>query len=168
MLNWIYPKALYVGTAVWQAQLAGLLAREPPVPDFVPEPMRNTVALLQIGHLYDQWRARLDQSPGTQLNPSPVAVVILDHVFWTRLVPDHDPGGTMRVELHVDGPAPGDVVVVTAMPVVRALAEGRLSAEEAQSLGLMRFYGSEDSMAAAWLRRGDAPSDAHARGASVR
>ena len=51
------------------------------------------------------------------------------------------------------GPEPGDVVVVTDVAVVEAIADGSLDFAEALRSGLVRLYGPPDEVAAGtrWL-----------------
>ncbi len=56
---------------------------------------------------------------------------------------------------HVDGPANGDVVIVTDEFVVAALNEGQITPQAARKLGLMRIYGSPTAVqdVVSWLDR---------------
>jgi hypothetical protein len=65
MLNMAFPEALHVGTAVWQAQLAGSLPRDPLAQrgDLTPE-ARGTMRLIRANMLLRQFAARLAE-PGT-------------------------------------------------------------------------------------------------------
>jgi hypothetical protein len=77
-------------------------------------------------------------------------VVLLGPVMWNRIEAER---GSVKSLLHVAGPERGDVVVVTEIAVVEAIAAGSLTFEEALSLGVMRLYGPAADVIAArgWL-----------------
>jgi hypothetical protein len=143
-----YPQALHVGTAVWQAQLAGTLPRDPLAQrgDLTPE-ARAALRLTRANALLRQFAARL-QVPGDATPP--LAVVLLGPVMWNRFEVQ---GGAVRPTLHADGPRPGDVVLVTELAVIEAVAAGRLTLAEALRDGLARIYGAPRELisAQAWL-----------------
>jgi hypothetical protein len=67
------------------------------------------------------------------------SMVLIRVMLWTRFEPA---GATLNMEVHAAGPAGDDVVIVTDEPVIGALLDGRLTAEQARQLGLVRLYGS--------------------------
>ena len=69
---------------------------------------------------------------------SSVAVVLTQTMLWTR----YPAGGGIKP--HVAGPESGDLVVVTDDPVVRTIADGRLTVSEAMENGLIRLYGTPE------------------------
>jgi hypothetical protein len=135
LVNLAYPQALHVHTAVWKAQLGGRLERGDP-------------GAFRVNLLLAQLRAHLAAAPA-MARPS-VTLVLLGPMLWTRY--QSDTGG-VRVSVHVDGPEPGDVVLVTEAPVVKALLEERLSVRDALDSGLLRVYGTAEDAGAAvrWL-----------------
>ena len=62
MLNMAYPESLHVGTAVWQAQLAGRLPRDPLASrgELTPE-ARATLRLVKANALLGQLAMRMSQ-----------------------------------------------------------------------------------------------------------
>jgi hypothetical protein len=66
------------------------------------------------------------------------AIVLVEARLWSRIVPG--PAGT-RLESHVDGPASGDVILVTGEPALRGLLEGRISWDAAVANGLVVIDG---------------------------
>jgi hypothetical protein len=131
LLNWTYPKALYVRTAVWQAENAGILPKRKTTEARDLFAYQRTVAHLQtLG-------ARLGRGVSNESTPS-FAVVLVDSVLWSRFKPS---GHGYEVEVHTSGPQEGDVVDVTDGKVIGALAEGTLDAHRAEEYGLVRFYG---------------------------
>ena len=131
VMNFAYPKSLYVRTAVWQAQNSGLLPARPrrSVKDLFA--YQRTAADLQT----------LARALGTGIEPGAgFTVVLLDAMLWTRYAAGE---GAFDVSIHVKGPERGDVVVVTESAVVRALNGGSISFDRAESEGLIRLYGPE-------------------------
>jgi hypothetical protein len=148
-LNLAFPNALYVGAAVWQAQLAGVLQRDELWQrDDLTAEARGALGLIRANTRLRQLGARLD---GVRTDARPgIALVLLGPVLWTRF---EAPGGTVGTKVHVDGPERGDAVIVTELPVVEALAAGRMTFDEALDLGVVRLYGPPAAIAATrtWL-----------------
>ena len=149
-LNMAYPESLHVGTAVWQAQLAGRLARDPLAQrgDLTPE-ARATLRLIKANASLGQLALRLSGAATVPARPN-LAIVLLGPVLWSRFEAG---SGSIRPSVHVQGPEGGDVVVVTDIAVVEAMAGGSLGFGEAIALGVVRLYGPAQAVAAArsWL-----------------
>jgi hypothetical protein len=149
-LQLAYPEALHVGTAVWQAQLEGTLPRDPLAQraDLSPE-ARGKLRLLKANGLLRQLAALLATAPEGTAHPN-VALVLLGPVMWSRF---EATGGNVRATPHVAGPEAGDVVVVTDIPVVEAIASGDLGFAEAIERRVLRVYGAPEAAAEAtrWL-----------------
>jgi hypothetical protein len=90
-------------------------------------------------------------------SPPALAVVLLEPMLWSRIAAG---ANALALTVHVDGPATDDVVVVTEEAVVAAIVDGRMTAREALSLGLVRLYGSADRVARirAWLEAIESPA----------
>jgi hypothetical protein len=135
VMNLAYPKSLYVGTAVWQAQRTGVL---PPRPRKASKDLfayQRTVSNMQnLG-------ARLATPDGAA---EPFTVVLLSAMLWTRFKPGHD---GYDATVHVKGPERGDAVLVTEPEVIKALLDGALDIEQAETHGLFRLYGPGDRQA---------------------
>ena len=148
-LQLAYPKALHVGTAVWQAQLAGALPRDALAQrgDLSPE-ARSRLRLIKANAMLGRFAARL--AAGTPGSHPPLAVVLVGTVLWTRF---EGGDGPVRADIHVRGPAAGDVVAVTEVAVVEAIADGSLDVATAIDRGLLRLYGDSADVGAAhaWL-----------------
>jgi len=148
-LNVAFPEALHVGTAVWQAQLAGALPRDPMLQrdDLAPE-ARDTLRLVKANALLRRLAGTLVAAADGE-RPA-VSVVLLGPVLWTRFVPDD---GFIRPSFHVQGPERDDVVLVTDAAVVEAIVEGQLTLAGALERRLARLYGTPESVANArqWL-----------------
>jgi hypothetical protein len=152
VLNLAYPLSLHVGTAVWQAQAAGRLPRDPLAQqgDLTPE-ARAALRMLRAGGLLRQFTAKLAERAAAP--HAPLAVVLLGPVMWNRFEFD---GSAVRPTLHAAGPQPGDVVVVTDVAVIEAIGSGTLTLAEALHTSLMRLYGSAAEVTAVtgWLAGG--------------
>ena len=68
----------------------------------------------------------------------PVAFVLVEAHLWGRVVPGPGPASWRA---HVDGPADGDVIVVTGEPALAALLDGRLQWNVAIASGLVVVAG---------------------------
>lgn len=144
MLNWAYPDALHVRTAVWMAQASGVLAARESLP--AADPQSATDRLQQMV----RWRETQSRLVAVQgrihaaLDGQPMpafAVVLIGPMLWTRFV-----GGESGVTMvpHAAGPAQDDVVIVTDEGVIAALAKGRITAREARAQGLVKAYGARE------------------------
>lgn len=136
-LNWIYPDALYVRTAVLQAERTGLLPPGNPGAQSGPFAFhRATSAMKSFGaHLAD---------PRLAETSTAISVVLIPQVMWTRF--EVGPEG-VTVQGHAEGPLDGDVVIVTEEKVVRALVDQKLNSATAEENGLLRFYGNPKHIA---------------------
>ena len=149
-VSYAYPDSLNVMAAVSSARLAGKLDRTISIGSQTPEQLEKTS--LRIRAALWQLQGRLARAP-TDAAPS-LAIVLLEPMMWSRIATTD---GTPRLMLHVDSPAAGDVVAVTEEVVLVAMNEGRITAGEAISLGLVRLYGSDGDVASAraWLQATD-------------
>lgn len=138
LMNWVFPKALHVRTAVWQAEQSGILPPRSakPAKDMFGGGFRRAAASLNgLGE-------RLSATSPANGGRASFSVVLIPAVLWTTYSPA---AGGYSVQVHADGPANGDVVIVTDEKVVRALADGSLTAAAAESNGLVRYYGAAGS-----------------------
>ena len=131
LLNWSYPNALHVRTAVWQAENTGVL------PPRLKTPAKDLFAFNRVARNLDALGARLGPAtPGGESGS--FSIVLLDSMMWTSFVAGGDGYGVLT---HVEGPARNDVVVVTHSKVIAAIVAGQLDASSAETFGLVRLYG---------------------------
>lgn len=130
MLNFAFPKALWVSTAVWQAQEAGLLEPE--------TSLKGNRALLGFRRASDALSTLARDLDQAEEALPDFTLVMIGPVLWTRFAAQ---GEAIRATPHVKGPSKGDVVVVSDEPVVLALARGRIAGSTALDHGLIRLYG---------------------------
>mgnify|MGYP001595693705 CR=1 FL=1 len=140
LLNLTYPKALYVRTALWQAEDAGVL------PPREPRRMHDILVYHRMVSQLAALNARVSMAAGGDSAKVSFVAVLIDTMLWVRFAPVAD-GYAMRT--HADGPGGSDVVVVTHSKVMAALASGRLNAGQAERYGLLRLYGSQNAQQAA-------------------
>jgi len=152
IMNLAFPKSAWVSTAVWQAQKAGdlppdALARRD---DLTPQ-ARASAQIMRVTWLLKSLAKRLDDAPGAMDRPA-IAVVLMGPMLWSRIEP-RDGDIAARAHVHVGGPEPGDVVLVTDTPAIEAIVGAGMRFERAQALGLVRLYGSAVQVGAvqAWL-----------------
>jgi hypothetical protein len=152
-LQLAYPNALHVGTAVWQAQMAGTLPRDALAQrgDLSPE-ARASLRLIKANALIARLADRVNARASTDGHPG-VAIVLIGPVMWSRFAPGTGPA---RAQIHVEGPEQDDVVVVTDLAVVEAIAKGTIDVTGAIEAGVMRLYGSPEPVvdAQSWLSGG--------------
>lgn len=136
-LNWAYPNSLYVRTAVWQAEDAGIL------PKRASEPTKDLFAYHRIAmamRKYGELLTKVDFEPGKMQS---LSVLLIESVLWTRFVRN---AKGYSIEVHADGAAPTDVVMVTDDKVILALVGGAITAQAARQHGLIRLYGSAEGI----------------------
>ncbi|ARN22182.1 hypothetical protein [Piscinibacter gummiphilus] len=76
-------------------------------------------------------KARL-QTEGPQ---DPTALLIVEYHLWARW---QGSGDTLEMQIHVDGPQPGDTVILTGEAVLTALLQRQLTMDQAQQAGAYR------------------------------
>ena len=148
ILNWTFPHALYVTSAVWRAQSDGVIPRNESVPTInalLGDGYRKAVQKL------DAFRGGLSVANEGRGVPA-FSIVLIGPMLWSCFEVG---GAAMNMTAHVDGPSKGDVVVVTDEPVIAALNDRRITPQAARELGLMRFYGSPEAVQdmTSWLDR---------------
>jgi hypothetical protein len=134
MLNWIYPKSLYVDTAVWQAQKAGLLPIEEALP--ARKTMLVNPGYRRAVHTIQDYAGAIGAGTGDKTGT--VTIMLLEAIFYARI--SYGPAGA-HVQPHVAGPDNGEPLFVTHRVVMEAIRTGRLGLDEALSMGVIRTYG---------------------------
>lgn len=142
-LNWAYPDALHVTSAVWRAQLEGVLSR-----DDRPAAVKALVGFRRITADLSALRERLAPDRGEPDLPA-FSMVLIGPMLWNRFA---SVGKALTISVHASGPEDEDVVIVTDQPVLAALIEGRITPQAAQERGLIRFYGPADRVSAIMAR----------------
>jgi hypothetical protein len=149
-LNFAYPDSLHVNTAVWQAQVAGVLPRHDRA-DFTRTvagadlAQRQQAALWEVMRLAEQVRAHLaSRGADDATRIAPPAIVFADSGLWIRFVWQF---GRLNTLAHQMGPADNEAVLVTLPVALRAVLDARLSFEAALESGIIRTYGPDTAQA---------------------
>jgi hypothetical protein len=129
----VHPSSIPVAVAIHGAVSEGRLA---PLAD-APAPL----ALVRANGAMRNFAMAL-QSDVVDLPP--VAFVLVEAHLWGRVVAG---GGPMSWQAHADGPANGDVIVVTGEPALTALLERRLRWEAAVASGVVVVTGPAEARA---------------------
>ena len=152
-LDYEYPDALQVLGAVSDARVSGRLDRSLWINLATLSPEERQAVMLRIRA--GLWKLRARLANGAPAHPPPLSIVLLQPVLWSRIAFEDE---TLKLTVHVDRPAPGDVVVVTEEAVIAAINSGALTAGDADASGLLRLYGSASDVASvrAWFQARDA------------
>jgi hypothetical protein len=87
-----------------------------------------------------EFRKTLAASPAAAQLPASFSLGYVESQLWTRYSQSH---GKIRVDIHTDGPAKGEAVVLTGEPVLTEVLAGRLSVDRALAEGLILIDGSD-------------------------
>lgn len=151
LLNWIYPDALHVLGSISAAVAASQLPNPNLVassPDMFGAKYNRTIQSLK------QFSGGLATAPD-EMHASSIALVLVEPMLWTRF---ERSDGKLLTRMHVTGPAPGDLVLVSGEAVISEIAEGRLTIGKAHRLGVIRLYGTAAQQAQFLLAYGGPPA----------
>jgi hypothetical protein len=137
LLNWVYPEALHVLGAISTAVAERRLP--PPNPDAAGLNLFGSGYRTTLKPL-ERFAEALSAAAETA-EPLSYSLVLLEPMLWTRFEAHL---GELRTQIHVSGPQPGDLVLISGQGVIAEIANGRLDVGEAHRLGLVRMYGSEE------------------------
>jgi hypothetical protein len=138
MMNLAFPQSAYVRTAIWQAQMAGDLPHDTLAErDELTPQARGALQRMRASVLLQRLASRLTALADAAEAPS-LAIVLMGQMLWSRLE-THD--GKVQAQVHVAGPEPGDLVLVTDTPGLEAIAAGGMDFARAAELGVARLYG---------------------------
>jgi len=129
----VHPSSIPVAVAIHTAVSEGRLA---PLAD-VPAPL----ALIRANGAMRNFAAALQSDPS---GVPAVAVVLVEAHLWGRSAPAE---GRAAWQAHADGPANGDVILVTGEPALAALLDGRLRWDAAIASGLVVVAGPAEARA---------------------
>ena len=119
-----HPRSLDVAFALRDAYDRGELAELPALPP--------ALGYLRARKLLVDFAAQVSAVAGD--GRGSVAVLLVESGLWTRYAID---GSRASAAPHVDGPQPGEHVLLTSEAALAAIVEGRLTAERAASVGLL-------------------------------
>ena len=136
----IYPGSLSVAVALRRAADNGVIdsaALEAPG-------KRRAVYIDSVRRLH-ALRKAIAASPAVSDLPASFSLGYVESQLWTRY---SQSGGEIRADVHTDGPAEGEAVVLTGEPVIVELLAGRLSIERALGDGMVLIQGNDINKAA--------------------
>ncbi|HOB62169.1 MAG TPA: hypothetical protein PKI41_08590 [Candidatus Competibacteraceae bacterium] len=134
-LEGMYPGSLSVAVALRQAADQGVIdAAALQAPS-----KRRALYIDAVGRLY-AFREAIAVSPAVAELPASFSLGYVESRLWARYSWSD---GKLSVDIHTNGPAQGEAVVLTGEPVVTELLAGRLSVEQALANGMILIDGNE-------------------------
>jgi hypothetical protein len=134
-LESMYPGSLSVAVALRSAADSGLIDATA-----LEAPSKGTALYADTLRRLQELRKALTASPAAAGLPASFSLGYVESGLWTRY---SQSDGEVRVDVHTDGPAEGEAVVLTGEPVLRELLAGRLSVDRALADGMIRIDGGE-------------------------
>jgi hypothetical protein len=134
-LESMYPGSLSVAVAMRKAADSGLIDAAA-----LDAPSKGTSLYSDSVRRLQELRKALAASPAAVQLPASFSLGYVESRLWSRY---SESGGKIRVDIHTDGPAAGEPVVLTGEPVLTEVLAGRLSAEHALADGMIRIDGGE-------------------------
>jgi hypothetical protein len=139
-LDGMYPGSLTVAVALRKAADSGVIdAAALQAPG-----KRRALYIDSVGRL-QQLRKTLAASSAAAELPAGFSLGYVESRLWTRY---SQSDGRVHADIHTDGPADGEAVVLTGEPVVTELLAGRLSVERALADGMILIVGNESEKTA--------------------
>lgn len=130
----MYPGSLSVAVALRKAADSGVIDAADLKTN--PDPARYHEAEQRL----QAFAALLAASPAAATLPANFSLGFVESHLWSRYTQSH---GQIRVDIHTDGPAKAEAVVLTAEAVLTELLNGRLRMEQALSDGLIVIEGNQ-------------------------
>lgn len=125
----MHPKSLAVAFAISDAVASGAVDRAASAP-IEPGPKGYWRA---AGHI-ESLERRLAVTPKTLILAPRISILFIESQLWSRLVAG---GQGYEVQMHVAGPTPGDLVIVTNETVLASVLDGALAPRAALDLGVI-------------------------------
>jgi len=136
----MYPGSFPIAVALRKAADSGVIdAAALEAPGKGAALYDNTVRRLQ------DFRMTLAASPAAADLPASFSLGYVESQLWSRY---SRVDGKIRADIHTNGPAEGEAVVLTGEPVVTELLAGRLSVERALAEGMILIDGNESDKTA--------------------
>jgi hypothetical protein len=134
-LESMYPGSLSVAVALRTAADNGLIDAAA-----LEAPGTGTALYSDSVRRLQEFRNALAASPAAANLPASFSLGYVESHLWARY---SQSDGEVRVDVHTDGPAEGEAVVLTGEPVLTAVLAGRLSVERALADGMLIIVGDE-------------------------
>jgi hypothetical protein len=134
-LEGMYPGSVTVAVALRKGADSGVIdaaALQAPAE-------RHALYIDSVGRLQKLGNA-LAASPAAAQLPVSFSLGYVESRLWSRY---SQADGKVRADIHTDGPAQGEAVVLTGEPVVTEMLAGRLSVERALAEGMILIDGNK-------------------------
>ena len=136
----MYPGSFPVAVALRRAADSGVIdAAALEAPSMGTALYADTVRRLQA------FRNTLAASPAAAELPASFSLGYVESQLWTRY---SQSDGKIHADIHTDGPAEGEAVVLTGEPVLTELLAGRLSVDRALADGMVLIDGNDSEKTA--------------------
>ena len=139
-LGGMHPGSLTVAVALRKGADSGLIdgaALRRPSPG-------STLHISSVGRLH-AFKKAIAASPAAENLPASFSLGYVENRLWSRY---SRVDGKIRVDIHTDGPAEGEAVVLTGEPVITAVLAGKLSVESALAEKMILIGGDESEQVA--------------------
>jgi hypothetical protein len=134
-LEGMYPGSLSVAVALRSAADHGVIDTAA-----LEAPGKGTALYIDTVRRLQEFRNILAASPAAADLPASFSLGYVESHLWARYFQSD---GIIRVDIHTDGPAEGEAVVLTGEPVLTELLAGRLSVDRALTDGMLVIVGDE-------------------------
>ena len=139
-LESMYPGSLPVAVALRRAADNGVIDATALV-----ALSNGTAHYVDTVHRLQEFRKVLAASSAAAELPATFSLGYVESQLWTRYSLSD---GNIRVDIHTDGPAKGEAVVLTGEPVLTEMLAGRLSVDRAVADGMILIDGDESEKTA--------------------
>ena len=131
----MYPGSLPVALALRKAADSGVIDAAA-----LEAPSKGTALYVDTVRRLQDFTKTLAAWPSASELPSSFSLGYVESGLWARFSLSD---GKIRVEIHTNGPAAGEAVVLTGEPVVTDLVAGKLSVDRAVADGMILIDGNE-------------------------
>jgi hypothetical protein len=139
-LESMYAGSLTVAVALHRAGENGVINAAA-----LEAPSKGTALYADSVDRLQAFRKALAASPAAAKLPASFSLGYVESHLWSRYSLSD---GEVRVDIHTDGPAIGEAVVLTGEPVLTEVLAGRLSVDRALADGLIVIEGNESGKTA--------------------
>jgi hypothetical protein len=134
-LDGMYPSSFPVAVALRRAADSGVIDATA-----LEAPTKGTALYADTVRRLQEFRKTLAASPAAAQLPASFSLGYVESQLWTRY---SQSDGKIRVDIHTDGPAIGEAIVLTGEPVLTEVLAGRLSVDRALADGMLVIIGNE-------------------------
>ena len=139
-LEGMYPGSLSVAVALRRAADSGVIDATA-----LEAPSKGTALYADSVERLRAFRKALAASPAAAELPASFCLGYVESHLWARY---SQSDGKIRVDVHTDGPAEGEAVVLTGEPVLTEVLAGSLSVDRALAYGMILIDGNENEKTA--------------------